>query len=223
MGLVGADTVAAMRVRVAAELGCGVNGDSDVDLLNGDLVHDSVLGVGGGRDDLALGGSSLLNDRRGGDGGCGRCSVGLGGCGRCGVGLDVVHGDTATPLVGDLGPGRGVRLRWHRCGRGGDGDGHGRLVSITNLEGLGVLGAELDGDVSAKAVRGTIAVVVVEAQNLGRLGLDLAGALLSLGLEVGCEVDAVLDAARWVGAVVDSSLQNVGVPAVDEISVVSVS
>jgi hypothetical protein len=200
-------------MHMAAALSSGVGSDGDVDLLDGDHVHDSVLGVGRSRDDLALRGSGVLKVGRRSDGGGG-------GGGGSVTGLDIVNRDTATPLVGDLGPGRGVRLRRHRCGRGGDGDGHGGLLGGTGLERSGVLGAVLDGDVAAKAVGGTI--TVVDAENLGH-GLDLAGALLSLGLEVAGEVLAVLDTARGVGAVVDGSLEGVDVPAVDEISVVSVA
>jgi hypothetical protein len=197
-------------MHMAAALSSGVGSDGDVDLLDGDHVHDSVLGVGRSRDDLALRGSGVLKVGRRSDGGGGGNVAGL----------DIVNRDTATPLVGDLGPGRGVRLRRHRCGRGGNGDGHGGLLGGTGLERSGVLGAVLDGDVAAKAVAGTIAVV--DAENLGH-GLDLAGALLSLSLEVAGEVLAVLDTARGVGAVVDGSLEGVDVPAVDEISVVSVA
>jgi hypothetical protein len=63
---------------------------------------------------------------------------------------------------------------------------------------------------------------VVKLEDLGH-GVDLAGSLLGLSLQTGGEDRAVLNATRGVGAGGNSGLEGIDVPAVDEISVVSVT
>ena len=204
-----------------------LNGSGHDDLLNRNFVHDATLGVDLSRDDAADRVRGILESRRGSDG---RHSS-LGAAGEDNVervcvlgswnssGLDVVHADATAPLVGDLGAGRSVGLRGDRS-NGCDGNAAGGLFGRTGLECRCVLGAVLDGNVAAKTVRGAAAVV---AEQRSRNVFDLALALFSLGLERGSEVLAVLNTTGGVGAVVDSRAEGVGVPAVDEISVVSIA
>jgi hypothetical protein len=221
------ESVPAVLVCVAAAL--GVDGDGLDNLLDGDLVHDTVAGVGGGGDDAIILGGSILGVGGSGDGrrgsglvrSSGRCGLGL----RCGssssASLDSEDGDTATERVGRaLGAGRCVAEGRHR-GNGRDAGLDGLLVAlVTALEGSSVLRAVLDGNVSAETVRGTGAVVGVEG--LGH-GLDLALALFGLGLEATSKDGAVLNTTRGVGAGADGGLESVDIPTVDEIGVVSVA
>jgi hypothetical protein len=85
---------------------------------------------------------------------------------------------------------------------------------------VGVLGAVLDGDVTAETISGTGAVVL--AQVLGDV-FNLALALLLLGLQGAGEDGAVFNTARGVGAGVDGGLEGLDVPTVDEVGVVSVA
>lgn len=91
---------------------------------------------------------------------------------------------------------------------------------MAGLEGVGVLRAVLDGNVAAEAVSGSSAVVLLE---VGGDVLNLALALLVFGLEGAGKVNAVLDTAGWVRAVVDSGLEGFDFPTVDEISVVAIA
>jgi len=216
------DLVAAHVTVVAAVLVCvsaavSTNSGGDDNLNNGNLVHDTVLGVGrGGHNLIVLQGVGDVGN--GGDDG--RSVIGHGGRGGLGDhggrALDVVDRDTAATE----GVGRSVGLSRDRGGsRGGDGLDGLLVVLVASLEGRGVLGSVLNLDVTAEAVRRTSAVVDVE--NLGHV-LDLARGLLGLGLEASGEDRAVLNATREVGAGLDSLLEGIDVPAVDEISVVSV-
>lgn len=217
------DLVAAHVTVVAAVLVCvsaavSTNSGGDDNLNNGNLVHDTVFGVGRGGHNLVV----LQSVGDVGNGGDDRRSVIGHGGGRGGLGnhgsraLDVVDRDTAATE----GVGRSVGLSRDRGrGRGGDGLDGLLVVLVASLEGRGVLGSVLNLDVTAEAVGRTSAVVDVE--NLGHV-LDLAHGLLGLGLEASGEDRAVLNATREVGAGIDSLLEGIDVPAVDEISVVSV-
>jgi hypothetical protein len=94
------------------------------------------------------------------------------------------------------------------------------VVLVSTLNWGSVLGAVLDGDVTAETFSGARAVVLAEV--LGDF-FDLALALLLLGLQGAGEDGAVFDAARGVGAGVDGGLEGLDVPAVDEVGVVSVA
>jgi hypothetical protein len=91
---------------------------------------------------------------------------------------------------------------------------------VAGVERVGVLRTVLDGNVTAEAVGGSGAVVLLEV--IGH-GLDLALGLLGLGLEGVSEVNTVLDTAGGVCAVIDSVLEGLDVPAVDEISMVTIA
>jgi len=218
------DLVAAHVTVVAAVLVCvsaavSTNSGGDDNLNNGNLVHDTVLGVGRGGHNLVI----LQGVGDVGNGGDDRRSVIGHGGRRGGLGdhggraLDVVDRDTAATE----GVGRSVGLSRDRGrSRGGDGLDGLLVVLVASLEGSGVLGSVLNLDVTAEAVGRTSTVVDVE--DLGHV-LDLAHGLLGLGLEASGEDRAVLNATREVGAGRDSLLEGIDVPAVDEISVVSVA
>lgn len=218
------DLVAAHVTVVAAVLVCvsaavSTNSGGDDNLNDGDLVHDTVLGVGRSGHNLVV----LQGVGDVGNGGDDRRDVTGHGGGRGGLGdhggraLNVVDRDTAATE----GVGRSVGLSRDR-GRSRRDDGLDGLlvVLVASLEGRGVLRSVLNLDVTAEAVGRTSAVVDVE--DLGHV-LDLAHGLLGLGLEASGEDRAVLNATREVGASLDGRLESVGVPAVDEISVVSVA
>jgi hypothetical protein len=155
------------------------DGYGDLDLLNGDLVHLTCGGVGGGGDDLLAGLRALGRSRS--DGWCNwkwRILCRSGDNRRGSGGLDVVDGDTATVGVGDLAASRGVALGWDGCNAGDDRCNG--LASITGLERVGVSRAVLDGDVTAETLGRTGAVIVLQDPH-GLL--DLALTLLGLSLE----------------------------------------
>jgi hypothetical protein len=196
------------------------DGDGDRNLLNRNLVHDTVLGVGRRADDVGLVDDRVGDVGNGRDGRRGGCDFrdrrdGLNDLGNRGR-LDVVHGDAAGT--------HGVCGCVGLCGHRGDGADDGRDGGLSSwgagLEGVGVAGAVLDFNVSAKALGGAGAVIGLE--DLGHL-LDFALALLRLRLQGGCEDGAVFDAAREVGAGVDCGLESVDVPAVHEVGMVSVA
>jgi hypothetical protein len=219
----GTPLLAPMRLNVPPVLlRCGVSdGDGDCDFLDGDFVHDARGGVCSRRYNLAVSVDSVLDVCSSSDNG--------GSSGRNNGwesrddrrrrnsgGLNGEDGDAARAH----GVSGGVGLCGDRSDRGDDGLGGGLVARAARLEGVGVAGAVLDGDVAAETLCGAGAVVLHE--HLGHL-LDLALALLSFGLERRCEDGAVFDAAGQVGAGVDGGLEGVDVPAVHEVAVVSVA
>lgn len=211
-------TTTTMHVCVPAVMSrCGLrafgDGDGDFDLLDANLVHDAILGVDGGGDDAVVVAVVVgVGGRSGGRRGNRRGRRASRGSRR----RDVVHGNASWAL----GVGRGVALRGDRGDRRHGRLGGGLAAAGARLERVGVFGAVLHGDVTAETVGGAGAVVVLER---GGGVLDLAGALLGLGLEVAREDGAVFDAAGEVGARVDGGLEGIDVPTVDEVGVVSVS
>jgi hypothetical protein len=209
----------AVLVCVAAAVSTNSGGDDNLD--DGNLVHDTILGVGGGGHNLVVL-ESIGNVGKRGDGGEGRRIVGRHGRGgglggdHGGRALDVEDRDTATTQ----GVSRSVGLSRNRSSRGESGLDGLLVLFASGLDGRGVLGSVLNRNVTTEAVGRTSTVVNVE--NLGHI-LDLAHGLLGLALEAAGEDGAVLDATREVGASLDSGLKSVGVPSVDEISVVSVA
>jgi hypothetical protein len=209
----------AVLVCVAAAVSTNSGGDDNLD--DGNLVHDTILGVGGGGHNLVVL-ESIGNVGKRGDGGEGGRIVGRHGRGgrlggdHGGRALDVEDRDTATTQ----GVSRSVGLSRNGSSRGESGLDGLLVLFASGLDGRGVLGSVLNRNVTTEAVGRTSTVVNVE--NLGHI-LDLAHGLLGLALEAAGEDGAVLDATREVGASLDSGLKSVGVPSVDEISVVSVA
>ena len=212
--LVAAEMTTTVLVCVSAVVGTHSGCDDNLD--DGNLVHDTILGVGGGRDNVITL-KSISDVSKRGDGRRSGVTSGAGaGLDHGGRALNVVDGDTTSAH----GASRGVRLSGHRGDRG-KGGGNGLLVIlVSSLKGRGVLRSVLDGNVTAETLGGTS--TVVDGEDLGH-GLDLASGLLGLGLETGREDRAVLNTTRGVGAGSDGGLESVDVPAVDEISVVSVA
>lgn len=214
--LVAAEVTTAVLVCVSAVVSTNSGGDDD--LNDGNLVYDTVLGVGRGRDSLVT--RDSINDvSKRSDGRCGgvvavvSAGAGLDHGGRA---LNVVDGDTTSAH----GASRGVGLSGHRGNRGQSRSDGLLVVLVSSLKGCGILGSVLNGDVTAETVGRTSAVI--DREDLGH-GLDLAGGLLRFSLEGTGEDWAVLNATRGVGAGGDGGLEGVDVPSVDEISVVSVT
>lgn len=221
-----ANVLAHVRVGVTAVLGlvgrrCGVLGDSynDDDLLDGNLVDNTGGSVCRGGHNLRVGVSVLLGRGRSGcDDGRSRrrlhdrCRSSRLGRLRC---VDVELGDAA----GTLALGRRVALDGHRGDARDDGLSS-RLAGATWLEWVGVSGAVLNGDVSAETLGRSGTVIVGENR---RELLDIALVLLGFGLEFASEEGAVFGASGLVGTSRHGRLQDIDVPAVDEIGVVPVA
>lgn len=214
--LVAAEVTTAVLVCVSAVVGTNSGGNDN--LNDGNLVYDTVLGVGRGRDSLVT--RDSINDvSKRSDGRCsGVVAVVSAGAGldHGGRALNVVDGDTTSAH----GASRGVGLSGHRGNRGQSRSDGLLVVLVSSLKGCGILGSVLNGDVTAETVGRTSAVI--DREDLGH-GLDLAGGLLRFSLEGTGEDWAVLNATRGVGAGGDGGLEGVDVPSVDEISVVSVT
>jgi len=209
-------------VRVAAVLllvVVGGNSDCDGDLLNRHLVHHASGRVRRRRDDLFAGVLGALGGGRSDGWGSSLGSIGSGDCGGDGGRrLDVVDGDAAAVGICYLAAGGRVAGDWRGSDAGDLGDNG--LACVAVLERLGVAGTVLDWDVAAETLSWAGAVVGLE--NLGHV-VDLALTLLELSLELAGKVLAVFGSAGGVGAVIDSGLKSVDVPAVHEITVVTVS